>query len=164
MRTLATKSFCFWVRYSKNLTLSMKLRFWVYSFSHTSATAFRKVLRSIPQRVDFSIANRDADLGALYRSANSPNPSPGCISRRCYPLMITLIFPFSSTKNELASSPWFIMKSFLATSQQKNLESRSAMIPESSTNYRKTKCFDKHFSINWRSSFVFFRSILLKFS
>jgi hypothetical protein len=50
-------------------------------------TAFLKVYRSIYHKNEDFMALIDADLGAEYRSANSPNPSPGSIYRLIDPFI-----------------------------------------------------------------------------
>jgi hypothetical protein len=54
----------------------MNLRLSSYYLETISATAVLKVLRSMAHKPHFPIAFTEADLGAPYKRANSPKPSP----------------------------------------------------------------------------------------
>jgi len=56
-------------------------------------TALLKVSLSINQRKEGFIALIEADLGAEYRRASYPNPSPGSIHLLDVPLISTTSFP-----------------------------------------------------------------------
>jgi len=65
-------------------------------------TAFLKVYLSINHKKDGFKALIDADLGAEYSKASSPNPSPGSMHLLAIPLISTTSFPSCNIKNELA--------------------------------------------------------------
>lgn len=54
----------------------MNFLFSSYSFVIISSTALLKVFLSIPHKLQFSKHLTEAERGALYSKANSPNPSP----------------------------------------------------------------------------------------
>jgi hypothetical protein len=61
----------------KKLFFSIKFLFYVNFFSIMVETAFLKVALSIYHKWHNFTALMEADLGAEYNSANSPNPYPG---------------------------------------------------------------------------------------
>lgn len=71
-------------------------------------TAFLKVSRSINHNNDVFKALIEADLGAEYKRANYPKPSPGSIHLLETPLIYTASLPSCRMKNELALLLCFI--------------------------------------------------------
>ena len=70
--------------------------------------AFLKVYLSINHRNDDLIAFIEADLGAEYKRANSPNPSPASMFLFTTPFIYTASLPSCNMKNELAIEFCFI--------------------------------------------------------
>ena len=79
LRIFVISSFSFKPNSSKNFTSFINLRFYVYILLLISYMANLKVWRSIPHNLQFYDALHVALLGALYKRANYPNPSPGPI-------------------------------------------------------------------------------------
>lgn len=126
-------------------------------------TAFLKVSLSINHKNDGLSALMDADLGAEYNKASSPNPSPGSMHLLDTPLISTTSFPSWSIKNELAVLFCFIKYWPSLTLQSLNFSKSNSFISLSSIKEEKVKWVFKLLRINALSLIVFFWMIYMKF-
>lgn len=142
----------------------MNSRFSVNFFSMIVDTAFLNVALSIYHKCECFTALIEADLGAEYRRANSPKPSPGRIVLLVSPLIYTVSFPSCKMKNELALSFCFIRYSPSFTLHIWNLSSKVSWSCLSSIRLESVKWDLRLLRISALSVEVFFLSTRAKFS
>jgi hypothetical protein len=119
-------------------------------------TAFLKVSRSINHKSDGFNALIEADRGAEYRRASSPNPSPCYMHLFETPLISTASFPSWRMKNELAILFCFIKYCPSLTLQSLNFSRSSSLISLSSMRAEKVKCVFRLLRMSVLSLMVFF--------
>lgn len=81
--------------FSKNCRFSLNYRATIFSIN------FLKVKRSIAQKDDLTLHLTEADRGALYNKANSPNESPFYNYFLTSPLIIISTTPESNCNNKI---------------------------------------------------------------
>ena len=158
-------SLSFWavVRYWKNGFFSIKALFSLKLLVIMLAIAFLKVQRSMNHKKEDFRALIEADLGAEYKSANSPNPSPASMFLFTTPFISTANFPSWRIKNELAIEFCFMRYCPSSTLHNLKLSKRSSLSSLSYMRLVKVKWFLRLLRMSALSLAVFFWTIYMKF-